>query len=665
MYVYTKLKPRNIILIFWAILFYLPTVYASQKPAEWGRAQSDVNSTLMQEGASIAELANEVNATSPKNAQDALFKICVLMRAGMNNETIVALKELKELNPEARNLPIYKIYDYACKELSAWEVAKATVEIFAETFYDIRLEYCLYGNLLNSGWTVERIDEWLADLSEGPFNRWGKERLRFQIRYGWGDDVIYELSDSVRQNPEDIKGMIEFLEMVTYARKNTDTKDWDLSWMTEIIKPKKATEAEKIASYLRQLSNVEPAVAFFRQAMDTPLTDKELRGLGMRISIFVSPEKIRAMFEARVRESLSGCLLRLGNDEEAQALMEEAVQIRKEHNLDSNMGFAGSVQRASGERVIEKQIKGEEQESENDPEYWQKRARYYMGRREPALEGEAILKGFELAKNPQLEFERKSHWRGRFFVDYIDLLKREKRLDEANEFIIKEIREAPVNSWSSNKAVCLFIGNFGREIKHDDSLLWNWLKRQTECGTGTERLLKLLMKKARPLYFEEYLTRIEKMELGKQLCTKKTMSSILHSSGYHERAIKLLRNLCDNYQDDETRSYVQLKLFEIYLYTGDWKKAEDLFPEVSKSLFFREIHEWHTNVAIAAAKSGAKTDAMRIWCQVANMSPSYIDGLEELVNAGLKNELKEFYLQMQKEIPTSEFPAKALKVLEE
>ena len=105
-------------------------------------------------------------------------------------------------------------------------------------------------------------------------------------------------------------------------------------------------------------------------------------------------------------------------------------------------------------------------------------------------------------------------------------------------------------------------------------------------------------------------------------------------------------------------------LFESYLDTGDWKHAEEVFPDAAKRLTPKELPEWYSRVAVAAAKAGAKTDAMRIWSRVANLSPSQMDGLEDLVEAVLRNELKNFYRKMQKEMPSSEVPAKALMALE-
>ena len=61
-----------------------------------------------------------------------MYKIDIYMRAGMNNEAIEMLRELKSLSPQLNDYQIGLIYYDACDAYEAWRVAKATVEIFAE-----------------------------------------------------------------------------------------------------------------------------------------------------------------------------------------------------------------------------------------------------------------------------------------------------------------------------------------------------------------------------------------------------------------------------------------------------------------------------------------------------------------------------------------------------
>ena len=134
---------------------------------------------------------------------------------------------------------------------------------------------------------------------------------------------------------------------------------------------------------------------------------------------------------------------------------------------------------------------------------------------------------------------------------------------------------------------------------------------------------------------------------------------------FPKRSISLLKYALGNGLDKELKKRAVFKLFESYLDTGDWKHAKKVFPDAAKRLTtLKELSKWYSRVAVAAAKAGAKTDAMRIWSRVANLNPFQIDGMEYLIEAGLRKELKKFYRKMQKDMPSSEFPTKALMALE-
>ena len=60
---------------------------------------------------------------------------------------------------------------------------------------------------------------------------------------------------------------------------------------------------------------------------------------------------------------------------------------------------------------------------------------------------------------------------------------------------------------------------------------------------------------------------------------------------------------------------------------GDWKHAEEIFPDAAMRLSPRESPEWYSKVAVRAARADAKTNAIRMWTQVANLSPLHIDGM--------------------------------------
>ena len=111
-------------------------------------------------------------------------------------------------------------------------------------------------------------------------------------------------------------------------------------------------------------------------------------------------------------------------------------------------------------------------------------------------------------------------------------------------------------------------------------------------------------------------------------------------------------------QEDE-----KSELFESYLDTADWKSAESVFPGTARRLTPKEVPEWYSKIAVLAAKAGDRADTMRIWSRVANLDLSATDALEQLVNAGLRDELIDFYHEVQKEIPSSDIPKRVLETL--
>ena len=666
MHGYTMLRPITSIVVFLAILLNSPSVSASQETADWWKAQRDVTVMLMERGTAIDKLVENVSTSTPANGQEAMFKLSVLMRAGINKETVEALRELKALCPRLDNYQVTSIYYDACDTVQAWDVAKATVEVFADNVSEMSLYNRLLEHFLNSGWTVEKVDEWLSGMPKGDRNFWVKERLRFNMKHGRGEALVRELSDSVRDNPQDIEGAVAFLDALVYAR-HTGQEEYDLAWMAEAIKPERATLAHDIASRLKDLKNWMTAVTFYRQAIETQLTDEEVRHLGMMCAADVPLETLRAMFGAHAREGMAECLLKLGKKDQAQKWMVEAADIREKHNLGLNALFAGQVQAASGQRIIEGRIKEEEKVSENNPQYWRERAEYYRGRNEPIQEEEALIKGLALT-TPQPEPERRSRghvdWRSWLLADYARFLTREKRIDEAVALLQREIKQAPAISESAKRAAHLLAFDFYKQISVDDTVLWNWLTNRPKWEYTEERLLWRMLESAKREDLDKYFIRAEEVALGKNPSRAHTLGWIMNRMHFPTRSIPLLKYAVENANDRELKERAYFTLFESYLDTGDWKHAEEVFPDAAKRLTPKELPEWYSRVAVAAAKAGAKTDAMRIWSRVANLSPSQTKGLEDLVEAGLRDELKDFYCEMRKKMPSSEAPARALMVLE-
>jgi hypothetical protein len=350
---------------------------------------------------------------------------------------------------------------------------------------------------------------------------------------------------------------------------------------------------------------------------------------------------------------MAECLLKLGRNDEAQDMMVEAADIRKENNLGLNALFAGQVQAASGQRIIEGRIKEAEKESENLPEYWRQRAEYYRGRNEPAKEEEALKKGLAITtpRAEEVESHLRGHadWRSWLLSDYAHFLERQKRIEDAVELLRKEIEQAPATSGSAKSAAHLLAFDFEKKVRVDDDILWTWLANRPKWEDK----------------IDEYFSRAEKLAFEHDASRAYTLGWIMNRMRFPKRSIALIEYAVKNADDKELKKKAIFTLFESYLDTGDWMRAEQIFPDARRNLTPTEVPDWYSRIAAIAAQAGQKVDAMRIWKAVANIDPAELGNLNHLAKAGLRDELVTFYKQMQQKLPSSEIPLRALRSLEQ
>jgi tetratricopeptide (TPR) repeat protein len=657
---------KLVIIIFFSGMIHFIGICAETENVDWWQAQSSINKEVMEKGTSIASLAKNAVKSSPTSNQEAMYKLCVLTRAGMNKEAIQSLQELKKQCSKLDNYQISSIYYDACDNLQNWDMAKAVVEMFADNVSEIALDNRLLKHLADSGWTTEKIDEWLAGMPKGVNQFWVKERLRFNMANGSGETLLKELMNVARSNPDDIDGAIAFFDAYIYARHGERDKK-ELAWMGQAFKPKLATQACDFASRFENLNDWETASAFYRQAIEIPLTDDEVKRLAMNRQAIMPGSTLKAAFDVQIREGLAKCLLELSKKDEAQKWMVEAADIREKNKLGRNAVLAGLIQGESGQRTIEGRIKAEEKKSENDPAYWRERADYYRGRKENSKEEDALKKGLALT-TPQESPERASKgqmdWRSWMLSDYARFLSRDNRIAEAIALLRKEIEESPATSESSKKAANLLAFDFEKQIIADDEVLWKWLSGRQKWEYTEERLLWRMLENAKKDDLDKHFSHAEEIVKDKDPSRASTLGWIMNRMNSAKRSIPLLKSAIENSQDKELVEKTTFTLLESYLDTGDWKNAEKIFPVASKRLTSGELPQWYSKIAVSAAKAGAKEDAMRIWACIANINPSSTAGLDSLAKTGLKNELIEFYRKMKEEMPSSEIPDKVIKELE-
>lgn len=637
---------------------------AAQSP-EWWAAQRDVVALLLDQKTDIVELVAQTTASPPRTGAEAMQKLSILTRAGMNEEATEAVRELHSLCPGLDNHQIGQIYFAACDDFQAWDVAQHVVETFADNISDVPLHSRLLEHFSDAGWSVDDIDVWLARMPAGRDGFWLKQRLWFNHMHGRAEPLIREWTERIRQNPGDIERVLLFLDALVRAR-HIGQEDWNLSWMPATVQPRHATDSRRIASQLQTLGRWEGAASFYRQAIDIPLTDEEVRDLGLRIQVYVTPAKLKAGFAAQTREGLAECLLKMDRPDEAQQWMVEAANIRDENGLGPNALLAGQVQGASGQRVIADRIEEQEEQRQDDPEYWRQRAAYYRGRNEPDREEDALRQGLaRTAPQPLPERPTKGNADVRSWLlrDYVHFLKRMKRVPEAMALLRDELEHAPADAMSAERAANLLAFDFPEHITADDGVLWLWLAHRPRWEHTETRLLWRLLEKAPSDQRDAYFDHAEELARQADPTRAYALGWIMNRMGQPQRSIALLEYALQETTDEKLREQTAFTLFESYLDTGHWQQAERLFPEAGKRLTPTERPKWHARIAFVAARAGAKADAMRLWKVAANVNPSDLTSLTSMAEAGLREELMAYYRDLAVKLPTSVTPARALTML--
>jgi tetratricopeptide (TPR) repeat protein len=653
------LGPAGVILLAVSILG------AAAEPPTWSETQREVLTVLRERKTDLGGLVKRVNASAPRTCREALFKLNVLLRAGVDRAAVGAVDDLRKRCQDLGDYEIRAIYYEACDHFGAWQVARRLVEVFADEVFDLDIENRLLKHLEETGWSVEKIDRWLAGLGPGREGFWTIQRVRFNHVHDRAESLVRNLQNEVKRHPDDVDAALVLVTALAHAR-HEQRDQWDLSWLPGTVRPERATQAERLAAGLRELQAWPAAVAFYQQAIDIPLTQEEVTEMGRLRQVSLGSEVLRAHFAIQVRESMAECLLALDRAEEAQKQMVEAADLRARHDIALNAVLAGTVQSASGQAVIEDRIQAQQVEKEDDPEYWRQRAGYYYGRNEPALEEEAWQRALALT-TPQPKPERPSKnptdQRRQMLSAYARFLQRTNRQTEAVTLLHRELEQAPADAESTEGAAYLLAFEFPQQVDPGDEIFWTWLAGRLKWEYVEERLLWQMLENAPRNVLDGFLARAEQLASEQDPSRAKTLGWIMNRMGFAKRSIPLLEYAAQHAPAAEFGEGVVFTLFESCLDIGDWKRAEQLLPQATARLTPAETPEWCSRLALVAAQAGAKADAMRLWRMAAGTDLTELAHLSAMGSAGLQEELTAFYTEMARQIPSSEVPGKALRML--
>jgi len=518
---------------------------------------------------------------------------------------------------------------------------------------------------------LDELEVWLKTKADGDNPPGGK------LPHQWAD-LYYEylarwkklpghvdgLAKQVRENPSQREPILRYLA----ARRHLDGIKPALDWLGKIAEPAHALDAFELARMMGD-EQIESTIRLLDRSLTLPVTDHDRQWFNKRsmCAAYFPPDEVETTLRRWTKGRLAWACFVTKKLDRAQKLVEELTG-KKDGTLDDlgPLQFAGQVQAASGQRVVEGRIKQAEELQKDSERYWLARAEYYMGRKENGEAEKAYKRALALEPGPD---------RPSVINDYGDFLIRLGRFPEAEALFRSEF-ERVVGGESSDPGFWIqhlrnLEGEEGVTFAWNDPLMWQWLalRRRSYFGQQAQWNLAWCWEKAddqRPAFWAKAEAMAGETPPAS---VDYLLARLLAQEGNNAEAAKRMAAAWARWTNNDSPSRHQAgsKLMGLYVDQGNWKEAEKVLLSLRDVAGFggSDERDWLARLAIAAARADSKGDAMRLWQQRANQDLTDQRGLSELASHGLREQLATYYGGLAQRAPGNRAIAAALEVLAE
>lgn len=613
---------------------------------DWWAVKRDVVEQAFQRD--IGQWASEL-AASP--LPDDLGQLCrafnVFSRAGHDKSLRMAIDRLATMQDTAEVHLLSQMADDLIGR-EDWDAALYFVK-------HVERAHPGWGYVLIRHWAKEgdgdEIDGFLAKRQANDY--WFGERIRFRHQAGTLGSLIDELAEKVRDQPTKLDPVRRYLKAIRQA----GVKEHDVRWLTMVCRPKTAYEKLQLARELRFAPQV--AAVFLEQSLNTPYTDEDAAEMkrymsSMRAAIpQPDPPSWEPTLRGWAKHDLMQVYKKLGEAQKAQKLLEELTA----ENPDG-LGrlalsrMAGQIQAASGAQVVKGRILKAEEKNKENSAYWRGRGEYFAGRNDQEKALQAYQKALEVADNLDEKV-----WSAHYYSGYLEKV---KGRPVAMDLLWREYQAATDDVYVDRLARMMG-ADFYRQ--HEDAF-WKYLAARESWQRMQRLIWNLAQEQSKGGAVDSFWTRAERLASDTDAPNRaKVLGWIMTRTDASARAIPLLRLAIQRLKDKDERRSAGFTLFEAYLETGDWKGAEATWQLARQQLTPNETPQWLGDIAVCAARAGARRDAMRLWKAHANLDRGATADLDDMIAAGMHDDLLAFYKQMKKTDPASSAPDRAIALI--
>lgn len=508
------------------------------------------------------------------------------------------------------------------------------------------------------------IDNWLVARIKTGVNStfWIRERIRF-LDYDGGNSSAYitELADDLKKKRGDANAAIAFLDAIESAREKPY-----VTWLIDYVNLSSAFENYRVGERLGSRYPTA-AIRFFEKSLQQKFSQEDQRAIDefMRkhSALWHSPNTSwEPTLRSWTKQKLAECYKQCREPAKAQKLLLELSKTNQSTMpVFALTQLAGGVQSQLTQHPLEQMIAKAEPENKNSPKYWLGRADYYKGRKDQAQTIAAYERALALTVLPAAPTDGDFYARRDAVSAYAYYLRSINQTAKGVDLFWKEM-EVPQSLEYQQRILNSLKDLESSALHSDDKRLWAYLSAQPEWGRDEELLIWKMYENG-PLDHESFWNRCEQLAAKGKPSRSSVLGWVMTRCNQNKRAIPLLERACSTLTNQDALSNNHFTLFEAYIATNNWQQAEKLWPKASKRLTSSEVPRFFAQIAVAAAKSGAKQDALRLWKQKDELDRAMIEPLTELAECGLKPELIVYYKNMVRSQPASTIPKEALKLL--
>ena len=451
------------------------TVRLSQSEVEakippFHKIREEIEAELCLEKRNLVDWAVELLEKNPKDVKEALVKIEVMLRAGLDDHAAETVTQLLPLycDPNHRNAVgnSRMLFYVACRKFQGPQTINALLDTFPEhidtsSMSSVSMLLCQFRN---NGWKQEQIEQWLITMQKKSFQKrrliplaqansrdkhfryqsepWYLEHenrpettwLKIRLGTGMANEkkmqLLDQLEQAARQNPADTLGMLDFIFVWQSTRTRINTvgqNGSELSWIVEVAKPKETLDAYYLGIDLLKAKQWEPAKQMFQKALSLSENSKEESPQDPTQTLMMARRKGRTYKDSIARmieqcdqnikqsspvkpTSYSSPLLSTSTTSASTSnpTQDEVAKTKNKQQEASLTEIRASVKKEE-ERLLQ-----EEEKMKAVPSYWERRANLYLKiphyrrtKEECQKEEDALKMALKLIKEPTSELQSK------------------------------------------------------------------------------------------------------------------------------------------------------------------------------------------------------------------------------------------------------------------